>query len=427
MDFREFDLHLTDPGDLEDFLSYYDKPEEAAAGGLYLEAPQQPFSLLKQVPSLGNLSAPSPLQLQPYSASSPEPMDQSNDSRGSSEDTHNEGKLAAGGGGAQPATTAGNSGTSRPSAGAASSRPPPVPRSASGRLSHAAATAAAGTDGLKPEVGSIDALTASLAASLAADHGGSERPSSHSTVEKQRRDRLNSLLEELGDLVPPREAKYAADGAASVRRPKHVVLTDVGGCAAPCCQLRLAPILHALLASTRSLPRTHLEHPPPCLQAINLLHSLQQRLQSEESQLQELRGQVEEMQRERRERTAAAAATSALAPAAGACAAVKDEPGSASGALQDCSAQQMLQSGQPILCSAPPAELPQAPQPGSQAMGVVVERGKASLYVKVCASGVHCGAVLAARRPAPAPQQLTGRRSTPHLVCRSAAVTERAC
>jgi hypothetical protein len=259
MDFREFDLHLTDPGDLEDFLSYYDKPEEVAAGGLYLEAPQQPFSssLLKRVPSLGNLSAPSPLQLQPYSASSPEPMDQSHDSRGSSEDTHNEGKPAAGGGGAPSTPAAGNSGTSRPAAGAAaSSRPLPEPRSATGRVSRAAAVAAGGPDGLKAESSSghsVDALAASLAASLAAEHGGSERPISHSSVEKQRRDRLNSLLEELGDLVPPREAKYAADGAASVRRPKHVVLTDVSGrrsCMQPVLALLALPLSPACLSHT---------------------------------------------------------------------------------------------------------------------------------------------------------------------------------
>eukprot|EP00878_Enallax_costatus_P012540 GHUV01013098.1.p1 GENE.GHUV01013098.1~~GHUV01013098.1.p1 ORF type:complete len:481 (+),score=152.21 GHUV01013098.1:1302-2744(+) len=48
---------------------------------------------------------------------------------------------------------------------------------------------------------------------------------SHSTVEKQRRDRLNSLIDELSDIVPPADPKYGND-SSSVRRPKHVVLSD---------------------------------------------------------------------------------------------------------------------------------------------------------------------------------------------------------
>ncbi|KAF6254412.1 hypothetical protein COO60DRAFT_1703344 [Scenedesmus sp. NREL 46B-D3] len=48
---------------------------------------------------------------------------------------------------------------------------------------------------------------------------------SHSTVEKQRRDRLNSLIDELSEIVPPADPKYGND-ASSVRRPKHVVLSD---------------------------------------------------------------------------------------------------------------------------------------------------------------------------------------------------------
>ncbi len=47
----------------------------------------------------------------------------------------------------------------------------------------------------------------------------------HSGQEKQRRDRINSLIDELSRLVPAQADKYTAEEAA-VRRPKHVVLSD---------------------------------------------------------------------------------------------------------------------------------------------------------------------------------------------------------
>ncbi|KAG2496838.1 hypothetical protein HYH03_005243 [Edaphochlamys debaryana] len=51
---------------------------------------------------------------------------------------------------------------------------------------------------------------------------------SHSTVEKQRRDRINSLIDELRELVPPQQRSNNGAGAEGLeaRRPKHVVLAD---------------------------------------------------------------------------------------------------------------------------------------------------------------------------------------------------------
>eukprot|EP00775_Hariotina_reticulata_P005994 gene5994-6232_t len=48
---------------------------------------------------------------------------------------------------------------------------------------------------------------------------------SHSTIEKQRRDRINSLIDELRDLVPASAAMKGPDGS-DMKRPKHVVLSD---------------------------------------------------------------------------------------------------------------------------------------------------------------------------------------------------------
>lgn len=49
---------------------------------------------------------------------------------------------------------------------------------------------------------------------------------SHSTVEKQRRDRINSLIDELRDLVPPSPANNSQQEGLDNKRPKHVVLSD---------------------------------------------------------------------------------------------------------------------------------------------------------------------------------------------------------
>lgn len=48
---------------------------------------------------------------------------------------------------------------------------------------------------------------------------------SHSTIEKQRRDRINSLIDELRELVPSAATMKGPDGA-DMKRPKHVVLSD---------------------------------------------------------------------------------------------------------------------------------------------------------------------------------------------------------
>ncbi|KAK9833672.1 hypothetical protein WJX74_002354 [Apatococcus lobatus] len=49
---------------------------------------------------------------------------------------------------------------------------------------------------------------------------------SHSTVEKQRRDRINSLIDELRDLVPPQSPVALSADKDESKRPKHVVLSD---------------------------------------------------------------------------------------------------------------------------------------------------------------------------------------------------------
>ncbi|EIE21392.1 hypothetical protein COCSUDRAFT_56612 [Coccomyxa subellipsoidea C-169] len=58
---------------------------------------------------------------------------------------------------------------------------------------------------------------------------GTKQHTSHSTVEKNRRDRINSLIDELRDLVPPQQkesANTSQDNLDPTKRPKHVVLSD---------------------------------------------------------------------------------------------------------------------------------------------------------------------------------------------------------
>ncbi|KAK9908477.1 hypothetical protein WJX75_008518 [Coccomyxa subellipsoidea] len=58
---------------------------------------------------------------------------------------------------------------------------------------------------------------------------GGKQHTSHSTVEKNRRDRINSLIDELRDLVPPQQkesANASQDNLDPTKRPKHVVLSD---------------------------------------------------------------------------------------------------------------------------------------------------------------------------------------------------------
>ncbi|WIA17399.1 hypothetical protein OEZ85_014255 [Tetradesmus obliquus] len=151
--------------------------------------------------------------------------------------------------------------------------------------------------------------------------GGKGGQVSHSTVEKQRRDRLNSLIDELSDIVPPADPKYGND-ASSVRRPKHVVLSDT----------------------------------------INLLKAMQAKLQIEEAEICTLKQQaaavtaIAAASHQQQGLAAAAAAGSPLSPA--------DSP---TAGLSDTGS----------------AALPLAPEGGVQASGVLVEQGVSCLFVKV--------------------------------------------
>jgi hypothetical protein len=150
--------------------------------------------------------------------------------------------------------------------------------------------------------------------------GGKGGQISHSTVEKQRRDRLNSLIDELSDIVPPADPKYGND-ASSVRRPKHVVLSDT----------------------------------------INLLKAMQAKLQIEEAEICTLKQQAAAV-------TAIAAASHQQQGLAAAAAGGSGSPLSPAGS-----------DG----CDTGLAALPLAPEGGVPSSGVLVEQGVNCLFVKV--------------------------------------------
>ncbi|KAF8065960.1 PSS2 [Scenedesmus sp. PABB004] len=104
--------------------------------------------------------------------------------------------------------------------------PPPATRGAARQASLAAGARPSGSGGSSR--GSGGRAGAAPAGGEGVSSGaGKAGAGSHSSVEKQRRDRLNSLIDELSDIVPPGDPKYGADSlSASVRRPKHVVLAD---------------------------------------------------------------------------------------------------------------------------------------------------------------------------------------------------------
>jgi hypothetical protein len=150
--------------------------------------------------------------------------------------------------------------------------------------------------------------------------GGKGGQISHSTVEKQRRDRLNSLIDELSDIVPPADPKYGND-ASSVRRPKHVVLSDT----------------------------------------INLLKAMQAKLQIEEAEICTLKQQ--------------AAAVTAIAAAS------HQQQGLAAAAA--CGSGSPLSPAGSDGCDTGIAALPLAPEGGVPSSGVLVEQGVNCLFVKV--------------------------------------------
>ena len=107
---------------------------------------------------------------------------------------------SGGGGGCAPAPSSGSLQRSRSSGGV--SKPP----------SSGGARGGARSRGATPAAGAAD---------FARGGGGAAAALNHSAIEKQRRDRLNALLDDLGTMVPPSDGR--ADGS---RRPKHVILSD---------------------------------------------------------------------------------------------------------------------------------------------------------------------------------------------------------
>jgi hypothetical protein len=184
--------------------------------------------------------------------------------------------------------------------------------------------------------------------------GGDGRPQvSHSTVEKQRRDRLNHLIEELGGIVPPSDPKYGSD-ANCVRRPKHVVLADT----------------------------------------INLLKAMQTQLRIEEAEICTLKQQaaaVAAMAAQHQAGHAAVpeAADALMCPASsGGGGAAPARPASPLGsptaaATRAAAAAAAGGGGGGEDASGMHCELPSAPVGGGNATGVVVEQGVGCLFVKI--------------------------------------------
>jgi hypothetical protein len=160
------------------------------------------------------------------------------------------------------------------------------------------------------------------------DGNGGKPQISHSTVEKQRRDRLNSLIDELSDMVPPADPKYGCD-TNSVRRPKHVVLADT----------------------------------------INLLKAMQTKLQIEEAEICTLK------------QHAAAVGAIAASHQAGHAAVPEAADAMMQAAAAGCASPEPMGCGEP--CGGMPVELPTAPESGANSTGVLVEHGIGCLYVKV--------------------------------------------